>query len=251
MSLNNRFIVCTYIDWEVEGMKPLTEDWVKQRLDIFSKYTLKSLLNQSFSDFEIWALCGSLHKKITQNYNWNNKVKVMYDKGYQEIMNNNSDYISFTRIDSDDLYHRDAMKEVKDNLILTNELTGLIFRKNLLWDTINKYIGRHIRNCPPFFTHIYPKKLVKNWNFYCKTHFVDHGRALRGIKKVKELSDNKACVVKHNTNISNVRKNIITSKISKLDFQTALGTNFVTNNESEMLNILSEFGIQKTEIYEH
>jgi len=240
-------VVAIYLDWEVEGM-PLEEKWVQERMPLFRDTTLKSILNQSFSDFEIHLLCGTKYRKLTESFPWDDRVRLVYDKGQSFLQELDADYLAITRIDSDDLFHKDAMKEVSEELILTDKMEGLLFRQNLLWDRLTGMIGKHIAPAPPFFTHIYPKALYKDWKYFCSTHLVDHGRAGRGLA-IKELSINRVCVVKHDTNISIVRKDIKRSAVTAKQLKKYKESGkFVTDDLVEMQEILKDYAVEANDV---
>jgi len=243
-----KHVVAIYLDWEVEGM-PLSREWVRDRMPLFSETTLKSLLNQSFNDFEIHLLCGSKYRKLTERFPWNSQIHLVYDKGRSFLQELDTDYLAITRIDSDDLFHKDAMQEVSEEVILSNKMEFLIFRKNLLWDRITGMIGRHIATSPPFFTHIYPKALYKDWDYFHATHLVDHGKAGGRRSGTKELGVNRVCVVKHSENISIVRQQVERTPVTgqRLEKYKRQGK-FVTDDLLEMRKILADFAVEAKDV---
>jgi len=203
----------------------LPEEWVKKRIELFNHFTLPSLLNQTYQDFRIFLICGNKHKKMTSNFKWNKRVEICYGKGksgtittgpgypkpglkVEEFMSINTDYIAITRLDSDDLLHREAMADVRDNIIMTDERRCLMFRKYLVWDMVNRYIRPiHHKRSPPFITHIFPKAIYKDYDEFAHQHFVSHRFAGGKAQEVVELPTDRICVVNHNENISRIKKN--------------------------------------------
>lgn len=203
----------------------LTEEWVKYRIGLFNKFTLPSLLNQTFQDFRIFLICGNKHKKLTSSFNWNKRVEICYGKGkggtittgpgyaepglrVEEFLGIETDYIAITRLDSDDLLHREAMADVRDNMILNDGRRCLIFRKYLVWDTVNRYIMPiHHKRSPPFITHIFPKSIYKNYDEFASQHFVSHRFAGGKAQEIIELPADRICVVNHEENISRIKRN--------------------------------------------
>jgi len=202
MSKSVTFIVRTFMDTDRPSAllkEPntwlLSRHWVKARIRLYHELTLKSILNQSFQDFRILVLCGQRHKETTQKIKWHPRVEVCYDEGRAVYESIQTDYLSVTRIDSDDLMHRDVMAEVRDNQIHTNGRACLVFNKCLSWRIPDRLLSIHHRNTPPTFTHIFPKSIYHNWSLLYKQHFLSHGRACRNGRK--ELSKNRYCIVKH------------------------------------------------------
>ena len=203
----------------------LPEEWVKHRIKFFNKFTLPSLLNQTFQNFRIFLICGNKHKALTSNFNWNKRVELCYGKGssgtittgpgypeprlrVEKFLDIDTDYIAITRLDSDDLLHREAMVDVRDNIILNDGLRCLIFRKYLVWDMVNRYIKPlHHKRSPPFITHIFPKSIYKEYEKFARQHFVSHRFAGGETHETIELPADRICVVNHDENISRIKRN--------------------------------------------
>lgn len=199
-----QLIVQIFLD--LEGWKNIpTTEWVKDRMDFFHEFTLKSLLNQSFRDFRIFILCGKRNKAITSAYPWHERVEVCYDKAQGKYKEIDADYVAITRIDSDDLFHKEALQEVKESLYFNGMRGCLAFKKNLRWDMVNRFVGTHYRHGPPFFTHIIPKHIYKNWDTFCRLHYVPHG-VRAGSNSAREMSKHKVCVIKHPANNSIIKR---------------------------------------------
>ena len=194
MNKSVTFIIRTFLDTD-RATQTLTRHWVKARIRLYHELTLKSILNQSFQDFRILVLCGQRHRETTRNAKWHPRLEICYDGGRAIYESINTDYLSVTRIDSDDLMHRDAMAEVRDNQIHTNGRACLIFNKCLSWRIPDRLMSVHYRDAPPTFTHIFPKSIYHNWPLLYSQHFLSHGRACRGVRR--NLSKHKFCIVKH------------------------------------------------------
>ena len=163
----------------------LSEDWVKYRIGIFKEFTLPSLLNQTFQDFHIFLICGKKYRHITEKEKWNKRITLCYGAGNGELITTaagygkpdlqieefakfGSSHIAVTRLDSDDLFHRKAMSNMRDAVerheLFSRKRECLIFRKYIVWDQINQFICRvHHKPSPPFYTHIFPKAIYENY----------------------------------------------------------------------------------------
>ena len=194
------FIVQIYLDLEFDQL-PESEDWIKMRLQFFQDFTLRSLQQQSFNDFRIFLLCGKRFKEITSAWSLPKVVELCYDRGRQKYKEIDSDYVAITRLDSDDLYHKDALRDVRDNLILSDRRECLIFRHGWTWDMAGRYLLPRYRLSPPFYTHIFPKSIFKNWPQLQAEHFMGHGRAGGRLPDTRELPKERHCVIKHNGNV--------------------------------------------------
>jgi predicted hydrolase (HD superfamily) len=241
--VTSKYIVQIFLDIERPSGIVLTKAWVKYRINFFNSMVLKSLLNQTFKDFEIWLICGRRHKKITSNYKWHKRIKLIYPVGtdvvgdtftlsplfedsvpkllIKEFGEQDSDYLSITRLDSDDLLHRDAMEEVRERTerILKYNPTSrkrFVFKQYVYWDTVNAWISWQRWDNPPFYVH---------------------GSSL-------ELSSHKVLVTYHTENISRIKRNKSVEAITDFKFKEFKEKGFpFTRDKMEINKILSEFGV--------
>jgi len=237
-------IVKIYLDYDRPNLI-LTRDWIKNRIELFNQLTLKSLLNQTFKDFSIWVYCGQRNKDLTSNYPWDKSVQIIYDEA-KILKQIDYDYLTITRIDSDDLMHKDAMQEVHDKTIYSKNMEKMIFKRNIVWDRNNCFIGLHYRVSPPFFTHIFPKALYKDWKFFSLNHYVKHGNAGGRLSSTLELSTHKICVVKHGINISDIKRGRTFEVATKARQEMLKEKGLIlTLDPIEILKILKDFGVEK------
>lgn len=223
----------------------VTEGWVRKRLDYFHKYTLQSMLNQTEQDFDIWVLCGICHRDITSKYNWHPRVKVIYDWAKQNISKIKDDYLTIARIDSDDLFHKDALKAMKENLVKDpNLVTTMAFRTNYKWNRRSNIIQFYHQSHPPFFVHTFPKKLYQNYLYFKKLHF---GKHVGQTHNAKTLPKYYICETHHDHNWT-LRKNdyCIPKQPSREVIEKAYkaGRLFAIDKD-ELYEILKDFGIRK------
>lgn len=176
------------------------DEWVRHRIRLFERTTLRSLRAQTFNGFRIWILCSERNREPIDKHKWPDDVYVFFDKGKSAVERINADYLSITRLDSDDLYHRKAMEQIAESQCQSGRRECLIFRKCLEWDRPNRFMHRWERQSPPFFTHIFPSEIFNDWPKYKAQHFVDHGQAGGRLPGTIELPVNHACVVKHKNN---------------------------------------------------
>jgi len=244
------FVVETFIGYDRTTWMPSPE-WIKYRADFFHEYTLQSLRNQSFKDFKIFVQCGNRNKELLENYSWAPELSICFDHGKNHYEKINTDYISITRIDSDDLMHRDAMAEVRNNLIFSNRREVLVFFNWRAWNLLNGFIKKnHIRSSSPFFTHIFPASIYKNWKLFVSQHFRPHGSGGAGDRNGKRLSNHMICIIKHGQNTSNLKKGIKVNPLGKIEY-VELKKKFgdeIIDDPDEMYEILKNFGIRREQI---
>lgn len=231
------------------GEVQLNPEWINQRFKIFQKYTLTSLLNQSFDDFRIFILCGDKHRAITEALPWHKKVEIYHVmgenkssypkrmrpaskvKGYDSI---DTDYVSITRINSDDLFHRDLIAEIKESISFNDKGSGLFMRRYIIWDILKHYIiYREIfSRCSPHYTHVFPRSVYKNWDNFIGQHYINHRHAVASLSETKEIPGWKACEVRHGYNIGDIKRGYIADQ-----------KGYKITDKKAMNKILDEFGI--------
>lgn len=161
----------------------LTDDWLKDRIEIFKNYTLKSLLNQTNRDFVLvlsFRLEEQANSEVEKLY-WDIKtfgIEVIFtydgliyfdDKNEEnnktleyrlkrtlpQLFYQAEDFIYLTRIDSDDLFHKDVVQLIQDQEPNVKALTlqnGYVYNKDSKevaeWNPLTN---------PPFHTVIFPR----------------------------------------------------------------------------------------------
>ena len=90
-----------------------TPHWIKRRIRIFNTFTLPSLLNQDFDDFQIFLFCGRKNKQLHKDIKKDDRLHLIYDYGKSKYLDEiETPYVNVTRIDSDDMFREDLMIEV-------------------------------------------------------------------------------------------------------------------------------------------
>lgn len=137
--ITTRFNVPTKIWTKTrEGDKPLSEDWLKDRFEIFQKYCLPSFKNQSNENF-IWLVF--FDKEIPQEYKIIiDQIKkdfpkfiALFVQDFEDMQikaleiipsfyTTDTKFVITTDIDNDDLLHRDFVKTVQDHYEPRNNL---------------------------------------------------------------------------------------------------------------------------------
>lgn len=267
-------IVQIFLDVERPSGIILLRSWVEERIHLFNKFTLRSLLNQTFKDFHIFLICGRRHRDLTEKFPFHKKITRIYPQGSDpigatflsspllknvkatltipEFAQFDTDYISITRLDSDDMFHKDLMMEVAhvgEDVADPKCRVRLLFRKYIHWDRINQYISFQNWISPPFFTHIFPKHIYQDWNKMREQHFVNHRFLCDPVANSIEMSRYKVCAIYHTANISRIKRghslihytNAQKRKFARMKFKA-------TENPEEIFETLSPFGVLENEI---
>lgn len=218
----------------------LNPEWIQQRVSIFERFTLASLRNQTDRDFTILVYRGNRFRDRVGFHDFGPDVISSYDYGKEFFPTLDADLVAITRVDSDDLLHKDAMAELKANVQSRPDPLTRIWRKGYTWDRNNRVISPYQAISGPFFTHVFPIDTVKNWKLFHSRHFVVHGQAGGRNPLTIELPENRICVVKHEQNISRIRRNL-PLEIRPHEFYS--GNQFIL--DSDVINsILVDFGME-------
>jgi len=222
--------------------------WVEERAQIFTTFTLQSILRQNFKDFEIWLLCGERHREFTENHAWHTAVNTVYDYGESRLQDIDDDFAAFTRIDSDDLFHEDALLKVDTfakDMADKRGLVGGVFQDFIVWNRMLRYLAHYRPHAqPPFTTRIYPKKLYKNNDYFLRTMCTPHGKVTAKVCRYSSIPGSKVCVVKHGTNTSLVKKGKGPRQFSEKERADLMKTPAViTEDQATMEKILLQYGV--------
>ena len=95
--------------------------WVKSRLLLYRNWTLPSLRNQSFQDFDILLQCAPDTARLLYEFGGDLPslgVTLVFDGGreYYRTLPDDVDQVAFLRIDSDDMYASGAVQAAHDAL---------------------------------------------------------------------------------------------------------------------------------------
>lgn len=173
-----------------------------EQVELFNRFTLPSLLNQTFQDFKIFLICDNKYRQIAEKKKWNKRITLCYGTDNEEFLKFDSDHVAITKLDVGDLFHQEAMSNIKDAVVrhalLFDKGECLIFHNYLCWDRVNQFIYSVCHELPsPFTTHIVPKKIYKNRKEFTKPYFVSHSL---------EAPSDIACIIKHEQDPLQVKK---------------------------------------------
>lgn len=112
---------------------PVSSEWLDNRFELFEKYCLPSVINQSNQNF-VWCLCFDIDTpveyknkidSILKNYK---NYKAIYIDGFPSLkketinfiksnITNNDKFIITSRLDNDDIIHKDYVKTIQNLFI--------------------------------------------------------------------------------------------------------------------------------------
>jgi len=250
------FIVETFFGYDRPGQF-LSESWLIERFGIFERFTYRSLMNQSDRAFRIFVQIGDRNAELIRSFAWPTEIEICEKNGRKQYSEIDTRFISITRIDSDDLFHRDAIAEVKRKFGGAANRKVLCWKSRLVWDRVNGYLlPDHPRVSSPFFTHIFPKSIYRDWARFQKEHFRSHGRDGAGDREAISLDRKKVCVIKHGLNWSVLKRGQSWPVLrTEADFRAHLDNLRIKNPGLQMCRdpeviakVLDAFGVDRREI---
>ncbi len=139
--------------------------WIKYRIDIFFKFTLNSLINQTNQDFTVYVKYMDETERIIKRLLRHrpalpgNILFVKEKEAEAHLLKNLHEYddLYIVRIDSDDLYHKSFIQQLHD-YIPNKKTNALINQKGYLYDSIHHRMASIDRPSPPFYTLVYKAK---------------------------------------------------------------------------------------------
>lgn len=158
-------------------------DWTRERIDIFTKYCLPSIDKQTCKDFT-WLIY--FDKQTPEEFNWlidelntRDFIKVRFSKGNDGFMVDhirdiqelaqNSEWIISSRIDNDDIFHKDAIKVIQEAFRPIDEyMISLTSGYTLNLQTLQ--MGHYYYPESPFISIIEHREKVNLKSIYYKSH---------------------------------------------------------------------------------
>ena len=173
MNCNYQHYIITRFSLIIKGQVP-SDEWYKQRLEVFRKYTLPSVLGQTDQNFKWICLIGQEQDKkyfdntpiipllVTPQQNFKGRIRTFFERYCS------TQWLITTRLDNDDALNRNYVKLVhrlplgKDyvvnyvNGVVVDDETGQLFDRRILYPN-------------PFITLIERPSQLKT------VYFVKHG----------------------------------------------------------------------------
>ena len=155
-------------EWKVSrsGKQVLTDDWLKYRFYLFEKFTLPSVLNQSCTNFR-WLIyfdidTPDIYLKRAIVLNEHPSISVFFIRGMnvflkeiissiEQLKDPSKLFLITTRLDNDDLIHRDFIKKIQESFI--PESGTLIDLRRGYQLNLEKNGKSSVRHFFDFYTH--------------------------------------------------------------------------------------------------
>lgn len=152
-------------DYEKNGEQRFTDEWIDERINIFTKYTLQSLKAQTNQDFKFYiryqdSTEDSIFNSLSKHEILPDNVQFVPTTKYDEIVKNEIKdyaYVYFVRLDSDDMYHKSYVQQMYD-YIPKKDTVALINRNGYIFDSVNNRFAKCYGKVVTFYTFIYKVK---------------------------------------------------------------------------------------------
>ena len=135
--------------------RPLSKEWIQYRYNIWKKFTLQSMLNQTYKDW-IWVIkCHSKSKNITKGlfYQHDRRINESHSEKNQKRTISEFDDVLLIQLASDDMYRKDAIEEFhKAALIQQREF--YLCNTGYILDLSNLNLAKYDKNSPPFYARL-------------------------------------------------------------------------------------------------
>ena len=174
--------------------KVVQEGWPKYRYSFMVKNTLRSIPESNVLIYVEPHYLAEVKKFILQTPLPKNATiittgvfKYLAEKGFD------SDYLYLTRLDSDDLLHKDAPAEILEEPTIYRTL---IYQVGYVFDVPTKRVAHYCHPSPPFYTDIFTRDEVHSGLMPKRQA---HGQGLGGMKNL--LSSGKFVVMCHSNDM--------------------------------------------------
>lgn len=212
----------------------LTKEWIENRLDIFERFTLKSIKIQTNQDFDVYLQCDkasmstineclSAREPLPANVHFENRSVCQKEilKGLDQY-----EYLYWVRLDSDNLYHKDFIDKLHQ-YSPKEETEVLISQNGYIYDGCEGTLASYYQPSPPFYAYIYKAENYIKGDRYNTPG--GHGSVIK-LHQYELIEGNNYIVTLHGKNVSNDRRLINRELIIE---------------GSKRGTILSEFGLDK------
>ncbi|MCK4792381.1 MAG: hypothetical protein KAV87_52110 [Desulfobacteraceae bacterium] len=224
-------------------------DWLDYRLEIFQRYTLRSLANQNDGIFRVWMTCleeseDILTPKIEVTKKKNPMMAIVDfifdEQAACDRLTDNKESIYFLKLDSDDMYHRNTIKKTKQILspyiAILDDIPIVMFCDGYIYDIRTKKMATFTQWSPPNIAVKYPPGTFDRKSF--QKHCICNLTKVRARFNPIIINDRMVCCLDHDANLHSDprRKGIELGKRTGTDGEI---------QQDEISEILRGFGVQQ------
>lgn len=219
--------------------------WLDYRLDIFQRYTLRSLLNQTDSRLRIWMICSPESESILMpKVETLRRKDAMMDRVHFVFdvdeacshIEENKEPIYFLKIDSDDLYHKNVVEKARYTLDPLDGISMLMFDDGYIYNLTTRKLSTYVRWSMPTIAVKFSLGLFNADNF--------RSRCICDLTKVRRrfnpiiISGRLVCCLDHEMNLH------ADPRRKGIEMKHRTGES-AFNYQERVPAILSEFGVKQ------
>ena len=220
-------------------------DWLDYRLDLFQRYTLKSLINQTDGIFRVWMMCleeseDILMPKIEIAKKKNPMMGVVHFIFDEQVacnrLKDHTEPTYFLKLDSDDMYHKNTIRKTRQILGPPRFISMIMFCDGYIYDIHSKKMTTFVQWSPPNIAVKYTPGTFNRESF--------HKYCMGNISKVRErlkpitLSGRMVCCLDHDMNLhSDPRR-------KGVELEKRAGQDAIVHQD-KIPGILKEFGVER------
>lgn len=219
-------------------------EWLDYRLEIFRRYTLKSLINQTDNHFRIWMACMEESEDILMPKIETARKKdpmmaivdfVFDEKATCDRLADNVESIYFLKLDSDDMYRNDTIEKTKEMLTHSKDISLAMFCNGFIYNIKTRSLCTFARWSITTYAVFYPSRTL-DYNSFRKYCICDQTKVRSRFNPI--IDTNKmVCCLDHDMNLHNdPRRDGVEGKKRTGQKEYA--------NQNEVPNLLKEFGLQ-------
>ena len=190
-----------------------TKEWEKRRIAVWKRYTMPSLLRQTYQNFRVILLCDG-----SKRDEWDNLIETLpqdrnifgllgtehWNEWREMLLDNGDEYdrIMFCRLDSDDMYHFTAINKF---VVAVREKdrkgkTHIQAMKGYGYDLVSRTVHRWANPSPPFFCVVVDRRDLEK-DLSGSMGIAHHGKLGRRAYRIQDEA--LFCVTINGTNICN------------------------------------------------
>ena len=243
--MNNYYILILFNTKMPELGNNTNPDWLDYRLDLFQRYTLRSLINQTDGIFRVWMTCLEESEDIfmpkIEMAKKKNPMMAVVDFIFDEKAACNRlighrDSIYFLKLDSDDMYHKNTIRKTKQILGPPRFISMAMFCDGYIYDINTKKMTTFVQWSPPNIAVKYIPGTFNQENFrkYCICNLTK----VRTRFKPIIIGERMVCCLDHDMNLhSDPRR-------KGVEFEKRAGQGMEIHQD-KISGILEEFGVRQ------
>lgn len=189
---------------EASFKRAQTREWIERRIELFMKYTCKSLLQQTSQDFICLLRCTAetealinerlkQYPKLPNNIYFTSNAQKIIDESMKKHGN-----LYRVNIDSDNMFHKSFIEKLHA-FEHKPETLSIVCQNGYILNDTTKKVAQIFHKSPSFYAAIYNSETYKT--LYDKRLFEKHWDAIK--YPFECMEGNNYCICTHDINVDN------------------------------------------------